>query len=940
MSNNKQIRFENFPDLQSRLVLVPYHDTHGTGAAVASYTPKVVNVTGYVLTNIQGLHHSDQSDWLLHMDFQEILSLLRDAPTPIVLTFTDMPEHPGIDGNATTPMIVTPSSEESEDDTDDVKEQVDYHQERHPPTAVKNATITNSTEKMNPIGSGNKNALTSPITAASTSSSSTVTKSNKESADDSKLKNRFIKWGTMVGKATNKLANATNAAVYATADVVHDAIGGSGSTPIKKAPKPSSSSSSVPVTKNATSSTKDLFSPISTTAHPPPPPPVTSKPMDSSSVASSVASVTIQSSYPYPSLALEERPTSPQNDSSRPLYGIFLQTTKDGYIPLDGISRTSITVTNSSLLTVRFNANQSQSTRDLKFQWLRSTYPLDDPRYQETSWITLHGANRAMYQPSVTDCGYQLKCVTTDDTNEDEDPSVHECILQRTVEIDPIILNTAQKNLEGGGNVSFESLLGCGKAEGKILRITIEKGPSTDGQTTSHLFIYQVSGNRDALLHDVNTPIRHATAEADASKPNIFYLIIPENVSDSTTSTIQYLCTHNRLELYAEDRVTRESFLTTLGIANYIGTASTISTLFPAPKEPVVSGMNTLMPTNTEIMTTDAVVVETNSTPVVDLHVSVYPDDGNGDISKSILDDANVLEKAEPIFTEETRSTSDELLITSGNAETESISKSVRNDANVLEKAEPIFTEETRSTSDKLLITSGNAETESMVPEQTTSSSDERLITSMNIETDPLEPETPQECNLLGKDEWYGPVEKDEAQIMPPSESYDLLGQGDSVQPSYSMSTEMATDFLVDMSDTLDNEKEVSMEHHDLTYNPVDESKVESLAVETTLATSTTEETSHILDQASVSLTSTIEMDLLRNQLDDANQLIAELQRRLNDSEQIMKLKDDELLIVKKEAAEENRKFYEAKEALQASENRIRYVFTRMYSAGMIRFLF
>jgi hypothetical protein len=163
-------------------------------------------------------------------------------------------------------------------------------------------------------------------------------------------------------------------------------------------------------------------------------------------------------------------------------------------------------------------------------------------------------------------------------------------------------LNAVQKNLEGG-TTFFESLLGFGKAEGKILRITIEKGPMEEGKMKSHLFIYQDSGNRDALLHDVNTPILNATAEADASKPNIFYLIVPKELPDSVSSVLS-LCSDNRLELYAEDRVTRETFLTTLGVANYDGTLSTTSFLFPnqleaqlhdeTPQEKVVNGMSTI----------------------------------------------------------------------------------------------------------------------------------------------------------------------------------------------------------------------------------------------------------------------------------------------------------------------------------------------------------
>ena len=323
--------------------------------------------------------------------------------------------------------------------------------------------------------------------------------------------------------------------------------------------------------------------------------------------------------------------TNPLSAPSRPVtteqrkktFGMFLQTTKDGFSPLDcegnadaGESNNDHkkdvlsppAINNSSILAVRYNASQSRSMRDHKLQWYRSRVPMETPasngRNVQTIgktgsyWTVIHGATRAVYQPSVTDCGYYLKCVVIVEENSDDEEhhpaqrtsSSHECTLRPCIELDPMILSQAQKCFQSNNNcASFDHLLGCGKAEGKILRIIIEQGHPKYGldvesknptMMASNIFIYQVSGNTEIALHDVNIPIYHATAEADASRPNIFYLLLPVDLPESAVG-IQSLCTNQRLELYAEDRVTRETFMTALGIANFNGSLSSLSVKTP-----------------------------------------------------------------------------------------------------------------------------------------------------------------------------------------------------------------------------------------------------------------------------------------------------------------------------------------------------------------------
>jgi hypothetical protein len=174
--------------------------------------------------------------------------------------------------------------------------------------------------------------------------------------------------------------------------------------------------------------------------------------------------------------------------------------------------------------------------------------------------------------------------------------------------LDPDILSEAKTCFDRHNSASFDHLLGCGKAEGKIFRLVMEQGYAkyrTDmdpNNASSNVTIYQVSGNSEIALHDVLTPIFHVTAEADASRPNIFYLVLPTDMPDSA-STIQSLSINRRLELYAEDRVIREICMTALGIANFNGNPSNLSVKTPlfqssdVPDEPPISTPARVSPT-------------------------------------------------------------------------------------------------------------------------------------------------------------------------------------------------------------------------------------------------------------------------------------------------------------------------------------------------------
>jgi hypothetical protein len=117
-----EIYFQDFMDLQTRLVLLPLHDDECIGATIASYMtstvstnghdgddhmdngnePSTMNLTGYILTGIQGVQQSTKTNNeeenekenvnCMDQDYTYILSAIKDAPTPIVLRFQDPKE--------------------------------------------------------------------------------------------------------------------------------------------------------------------------------------------------------------------------------------------------------------------------------------------------------------------------------------------------------------------------------------------------------------------------------------------------------------------------------------------------------------------------------------------------------------------------------------------------------------------------------------------------------------------------------------------------------------------------------------------------------------------------------------------------------------------------------------------------------------------------------
>jgi hypothetical protein len=269
---------------------------------------------------------------------------------------------------------------------------------------------------------------------------------------------------------------------------------------------------------------------------------------------------------------------------------LFLQNSDGKFIPLsEGYPK----VTTSSVIHVRHSALQACPSHGYEYQWYRSCrQPSPDGSISEGNskagtddgsassvpleWICLPGATHAAYQPSATDVGHALSCVVriaeecdTGDgkMNEERDDTVI-CTTSNVICADMCLFSAATQALIRGAK--FGNLVGRGNAEGRIFRVHIEFTRSASEDTkstdvTSALTIFQISGNTAEPMHE--KPILGATAVSDPSRPKDFDLIIPTGAA----SMVSVLSNNGRFQLQAPNRITRESLLLALGVANYRG---------------------------------------------------------------------------------------------------------------------------------------------------------------------------------------------------------------------------------------------------------------------------------------------------------------------------------------------------------------------------------
>ena len=258
--------------------------------------------------------------------------------------------------------------------------------------------------------------------------------------------------------------------------------------------------------------------------------------------------------------------TSPGKPSMEPCF-IFLQTSS-GFeqLPNDDIDQKTVPlINNSSVISVRLSAGKAcpLGKNGYTFQWYRSYSDIGSTNPNEIStWLLLQGACYAAYQPSMSDVGHRLRCVIKDG------PAHQTCLVPCIVSMEQSLFDSAKTTLLGGGqkSITFGNLRGLDDQVQYRLKVDVKS--SEDFISESSIFICKVTG--DAEDESTNKPIPHYRVDSDPGKPKVFDVI----------------CTsHGHLRLQANNRKARESLILALGIANFKGKLSSLTTetcLFPS----------------------------------------------------------------------------------------------------------------------------------------------------------------------------------------------------------------------------------------------------------------------------------------------------------------------------------------------------------------------
>jgi len=300
--------------------------------------------------------------------------------------------------------------------------------------------------------------------------------------------------------------------------------------------------------------------------------------------------------------ATPQTPQRPSRDDEPKPCDVFYQTSVGALIPVNTLKEPKISTT--TLLLVRASATKALSTKKgHQFQWYRSSRkavaPVPDDMNSVTSsvsgktegfgdveWIQLEGATSSAFQPNATLVGRRLRCHVTleadgnsssdsDDSSDDEDDlnsigSTTEIVieLEHPIVADPSIFNGARQALSRGAK--FGGLSGRGNAQSHTFSIEIAIGVGKQYHKQvpmSAVTIHTVSG--DETINMTDEPIKQVTATADASNSNHLDLMFP--VLPEEGSMLEAVLTDGKLLLKASNRITRESLLMALGIANYQG---------------------------------------------------------------------------------------------------------------------------------------------------------------------------------------------------------------------------------------------------------------------------------------------------------------------------------------------------------------------------------
>ena len=269
---------------------------------------------------------------------------------------------------------------------------------------------------------------------------------------------------------------------------------------------------------------------------------------------------------------------------------IFIQTSS-GFDLVQNEALPSIT--NNSVISVRLTKDRAcpVGKNGYAFQWHRSNldgvvrdsfmHSFDgESNYKALpGWSLLRGACYAAYQPSVSDVGRQLLCII-----KHEDVFLQCCFLPYIVVLEQSLLDSVKKGLFGGQrSMSFGNLQGLDDLSHYLLKIDVDS--NDDFISSSSISLDKVTGGSVDESYNDKDLITHFIVESDPAKPRLFDLTCAPR---------------GRLRLDAANRKSRESLVLALGLANFKGRLSSLTTetaLFPScESEDTLHAENELSP--------------------------------------------------------------------------------------------------------------------------------------------------------------------------------------------------------------------------------------------------------------------------------------------------------------------------------------------------------
>lgn len=296
----------------------------------------------------------------------------------------------------------------------------------------------------------------------------------------------------------------------------------------------------------------------------------------------------------------------PQHLQSKPKCSLFLQS-DDGDYSLVASSSKDLKVTTASILSVRRESSLPCPRNGYRFQWLRSRSDFESPQNncnlikcevssislngnnsntkfgksteEDIEWTILAGATNSIYQPNATDVGHRLKCLVSIESEVDEGSCVEDnfdageeeiisCECPFLVSADTSLFNGSRQALSRGAQ--FGNLVGCGTAAGRTFSIQINIAISSEDKSMSSATkIFQCSGPGLESTH--SSVIRNVSAIANPINPKEITLIFPLGLPKDSSMLLELSSGDHYFKLTAPNRITRESILFALGIANYSG---------------------------------------------------------------------------------------------------------------------------------------------------------------------------------------------------------------------------------------------------------------------------------------------------------------------------------------------------------------------------------